>query len=72
MSKARVLSLFDSDEFLRSAGAERVGEDASRKLAEVLEDSATRIVFQAKILAGHAGRKSLTRADILLAAQMLG
>ncbi|MBI5225851.1 NFYB/HAP3 family transcription factor subunit [Candidatus Micrarchaeota archaeon] len=70
MSKGRELSLFDSDAFFRSAGADRVGEDASRKLVEVLEDSAARIVFQAKILAGHAGRKSITREDILLAASM--
>jgi len=70
MSKARVLSLFDSDAFLRAAGAERVGEDASRKLVELLEDSADRIIFQAKILAGHAGRKSITKDDIRLAASM--
>lgn len=71
MSKARELSLFDSDALLRAAGADRVGEDASRKLAEVLEDSAARIVFQAKILAQHAGRKSILKEDILLAASIM-
>ncbi len=70
MAKAHFISLFDSDKMLRSAGADRVGEDASRKLVEVLEDSAASIVFQAKILAKHAGRKSIAREDILLAASM--
>ncbi|MBI4360231.1 NFYB/HAP3 family transcription factor subunit [Candidatus Micrarchaeota archaeon] len=65
------LSLFDSDALLRQGGAERVGEDASRKLAEILEDSAQRIVVDAQRLARHAGRKRILREDILLAAQMI-
>ncbi len=70
MARPIGFSLFDSDAIIRSAGAVRVGEDASRKLAEVLEDRADRIVSRARMLARHAGRKKLCRADILLAAQM--
>ncbi|PIO05951.1 histone [Candidatus Micrarchaeota archaeon CG08_land_8_20_14_0_20_59_11] len=64
-----MLSLFDMDVLLRNAGAERVGEDASRKLGDILEDRAKEVVFRAKIYARHAGRKYVTREDILLAAQ---
>lgn len=68
--KPTSLSLFDSDALLRHGGAERVGEDASLKLAEILEDNAKRIVVHAQRLARHAGRKRILRKDILLAAQM--
>lgn len=64
------LSLFDMDDFIRGAGAERVSECASRKLREILEDQAQEVVFQAKLLARHAGRNRVTRDDILLAATL--
>ncbi len=60
-------TLYDMDRIIRSAGAERVGEDASRKLSEVLEDSAEKILFKAKQLARHAGRKNIKKEDIVLA-----
>lgn len=66
-----VLSLFDMDDFLRDAGAQRVSECASKKLRELLEDESKRIVFKAKVLARHAGRNRLTKQDILLAASMV-
>ncbi|MFH0922780.1 MAG: histone [Candidatus Micrarchaeota archaeon] len=66
---AKMLSLFDMDEMLRQAGAERVGEDASKKLRDILEDSGKDIVFKARILSRHAGRNQITREDIMLAAQ---
>lgn len=62
------LSLFDMDVFLRNAGAERVGEDASVKLAELLEDVGKDIVFRAKVIARHANRNYVTRQDVLIAA----
>ena len=68
---ARAFSLLDIDQFLRNAGADRVGEDASIKLCQLLEDSADEIVSKAKILARHAGRNDITREDIVLAANML-
>ncbi|MFH0713469.1 MAG: histone [Candidatus Micrarchaeota archaeon] len=59
------------DKFFRVAGADRVDERASRKLRELLEDSAAEIAFNAKILARHAGRNNVSREDIQLAAQQL-
>ena len=67
----RVLPLFDVDVFFRLKGAQRVSESASEKLAELLEDSAEELVVRAKIYARHAGRRELTREDILLAASDL-
>ena len=64
-----VFSLFDMDAILRKTGAERVGEDASMKLSELLEDSGKEIVFKARQLSYHAGRRHVTRDDIVLAAQ---
>jgi len=64
-------NLWDMDRIIRSQGAERVGEDASKKLNEILEDSANELLFQARILARHAGRKQLNKDDVLLAAQRL-
>ncbi len=64
-------SLFDMDAFIRDAGAERVSEDASRKLDELLEDSAKQVLFRARILARHAGRKKIMRSDVILAARQM-
>ena len=65
------ISLFEMDKILRIAGAERVDEKASKKLRELLEDSAEEIAFRAKLLAIHAGRKHVEKEDIRLAAQQL-
>jgi len=61
-------SLFDMDSIIRKSGAERVGEDASIKLSEKLEDSGKEILLRAKQLSYHAGRKHINREDIMLAA----
>ncbi|MEM0475253.1 MAG: NFYB/HAP3 family transcription factor subunit [Candidatus Norongarragalinales archaeon] len=65
----RTLSLWDLDKLIRSAGAERVDEKASRKLGEILEDEANTIIERARVYAKHAGRSFITRNDIMLAAQ---
>ena len=64
-------SLFDMDNILRTAGAERIDERASKKLRELLEDSASDITLKAKILSRHAGRNNVTPEDIRLAAQQI-
>ena len=61
-------SLFEMDAVLHHAGAERVDEKASIKLREKLEDMGIEVVTRPKILARHAGRREVTRQDILLAA----
>lgn len=57
------------DSLLRCAGAQRVDENASKKLAEILEDDAKQILHKARILAHHAGRKHITKKDIVLASR---
>lgn len=63
--------LLDMDGLIRSAGAERVDENASRKLSEILEDAGKDLMHRARQLAYYAGRKQITREDILLASQLV-
>lgn len=63
--------MYDMDSILRSAGADRVSECASDKLAELLEDAAGQLVFEAKLLARHAGRSEISARDIYLAADFI-
>ena len=65
----QAFSLFDIDGFFREAGAPRVSEGASRKLAEVLEDNAREILFKAGVYAKHAHHKGINKKDVLLAAK---
>ncbi len=55
------------DKIMREAGALRVSDDAKAALAEVLEAKALEISGEAKKLAEHAGRKTVTEKDIHLA-----
>lgn len=52
---------------MREAGALRVSDDAKATLAELLEEKALEISSEAKKLAEHAGRKTVTEKDIRLA-----
>lgn len=54
---------------IRNARAERVSEDASEELAMLLEEYGTKIARKAVNLARHAGRKTVKREDILIAAE---
>mgnify|MGYP004000544639 FL=1 len=51
---------------MREAGALRVSDDAKATLAEVLEKKALEISAEAKKMAEHAGRKTVTEKDIHL------
>lgn len=55
------------DKIMREAGGLRVSDDAKAALAEVLEQKALEISMEAKKLAEHAGRKTITEKDIRLA-----
>lgn len=67
----KAFSLYDADKLLRQAGAERIDENASKKLCELLEDSGKEIMLKARMYARHAGRKEIVREDVILAAGML-
>ena len=50
---------------MRNAGAERVSEDASQALVEVLEKYGETVARKAVSLAKHAGRKTVNAEDVL-------
>lgn len=71
ITRVNCFSLFEMDDVIRKAGAQRVDEKASIKLREKLEDTGIQVIIRAKILARHAGRKEIIRSDILLAARQI-
>ena len=67
MAKKGFLSHNAMDKIMRQAGAFRVSDDAKEALAEAVEEKALQIAKEAKKLAEHAGRKTITEKDIRLA-----
>ncbi|MGC8676204.1 MAG: histone-like protein [Candidatus Micrarchaeia archaeon] len=64
----RAYSLYDIEQFIREAGAEKVTEDAVLNLEKELERLTELVTERAKIYAEHAGRKKLIkRSDVVLA-----
>jgi histone H3/H4 len=55
------------EKIIREAGADRVSDSAAMELAEILEKMGLEISARAIKLAKHAGRKTITAADIKLA-----
>ncbi len=53
--------------FFKDVGAERVSEDAALELADMLNRYAYSIAKKATRLSAHAKRKTVKRADVLLA-----
>lgn len=65
--KRRGFSLYDIEEYLKEAGAERVNEKAVMSLERELQDTVSELVEEASVYANYAGRKRLVKSsDIAL------
>ncbi|MGC8586331.1 MAG: histone-like protein [Candidatus Micrarchaeia archaeon] len=65
--KKRGFSLYDIEDYLREAGAERVNEKALISFEKELEETVEEIVNEASVYANHAGRKRIIKySDIEL------
>ena len=65
----RILSLSGMDKIMRKAGSPRVSEGAKEALAEILEEKGEELAKEAIRYAEHAGRKTVLKEDIKLAAK---
>ena len=52
------------DKIMRKAGAQRVSDEAKEALADVLQRKGMEIALEARRMAEHAGRKTITKKDI--------
>lgn len=68
----REFSLYDVEQFLREAGAERVTEDAVLNLERELAKLADKVTNKAMRYAAHAGRKKLIKKEDILLTRMNG
>jgi len=60
------------ERIMRKAGAERVSATAVAELAEAMEEYGTRLSKEAIELVRHAGRKTVKKEDVKLAARRSG
>ena len=68
----RIIPLAPLDRLIRIAGALRVSESASEKLAEILEQIGLDISKQALAFAHHAGRSTVMSEDFDAALSIRG
>lgn len=61
------LSLAAMERLLRNAGAKRVGEDAKEALRDALEAHGAGLAEKAVLMAAHAKRRTVMKADVDLA-----
>ncbi len=68
----RKFSLYDIEQFMREAGAERITEDAVIDLEKEMERLAEKISNRAMRYAEHAGRRKLIRKEDIMLTQRNG
>jgi DNA-binding protein len=61
------ISILTAKKMLKSAGAERVSDEAAMELAETINKFAYVVAKKAVMLAKHASRKTVKKADVQLA-----
>ena len=66
----REFSLYDVEQFLREAGAEKVTEEAVLNLERELAKLADKVTNKAVRYAAHAGRKKLIKKEDILLTRM--
>ncbi len=65
--KQRGFSLYDVEQFLKEAGAEKINENAVISLEQELEQTVKELVDEASFYANYAGRKAvIKRSDLAL------
>lgn len=57
---------------IKSAGAQRISEDAKEALQKAIEEWSMKVATEAIKLANHAGRITVTAEDIELAVKLVG
>lgn len=67
----KMIPLAAMERILKTAGAERVADDAKVALREVLEEIGVEIGRKSKEFALHAGRKTIKASDIKLASKKI-
>jgi len=71
MGKNRAFSLYDIEEFLKEAGAQRINEGAVEALEEELDATVKELINDARVYANYAGRKRLIKkSDVKLASEL--
>ncbi len=71
MGANKEYSLYEIEQFIREAGAERVTEDAVRDLEREIERLTKVLTKKAITYAEHAGRRKLIRTSDILLTQKL-
>lgn len=61
------ISKLTAKKILKSAGADRISDDASTELSELLNKFAYSVAKKAVKLSKHAGRKTVKKSDVQLA-----
>lgn len=61
------LPLLALERLMKAKGAERVSEDAKEELKKILEQYLYDLSQKASKIAVHAGRKTITAGDLLIA-----
>lgn len=61
MVNKRAFSLYDIEQFLKEAGAEKINEKAVLSLEMELQDTVRELVSEASLYANYAGRKRMIK-----------